>query len=155
MTKKENKSDFEKDLDEIGDDISGVFEGLGDSLGALFGKEDKTRGTVNGLLKLSSSAIKLTWGVGSLAVKNTPKAIVAVAEVRRGISETIAETYEEIQKEELDDKFTKKMELIKLKQKTQSPVLGYIQDDRDFTEEEKEAIKSGISLGSSKKKEVK
>jgi len=121
MTKKENKSDLEKDLEEIGDDISGVLEGLGDSLGAAFDKEDKARGVVNGLLKLSSSAIKLTWGVGSLAVKNTPKAIVAVAEVRRGFSESIAETYEEIQREQKekdsDDEFKKKIKQIKLKQK--------------------------------------
>lgn len=104
MTKKEivpsdKLNGFEKDLDDIGNDISGMFEGLGDSLEAVFEKEDKTRGVVNGLLKLSSSAVKLTWGIGSLAVKSTPKAIVAVAEVRREVSEAIVEAYEDIQKE--------------------------------------------------------
>lgn len=130
MTKKEivpsdknTLSDFEKDLDGIGDDISGMFEGLGYSLEAVFEKKDKTSGVVNGLLKLSSSAIKLTWGIGSLAVKNTPKAIVAVAETRRKVAETIAESIEEIRQEEkekeFDDDFTKKIEQIKFKQKLQ------------------------------------
>jgi hypothetical protein len=99
---KERQINIKKNLKEASDNVVDIVGGLG----------------VIGWL-----TIKATCQVGSFVIKNTPKAIVAVADTRRKISETIVETYEEIQKEgkekEFDDKFTRKIEQIKLKQKSQ------------------------------------
>jgi len=111
-------NDFEKDLGKLGDDASGIFEGLSDSI-AAFDSKEKTKGIASGLLKTSSFAAKVAWGLGSMAVKNTPKVIVTVADTRRAIAEGLVEGYEGRKKEEkekeFDDEFTKKIEQLKLK----------------------------------------
>lgn len=103
---------------------------------------DNVAEIVGGLWDLGSFITKAVVQTGSFAIKNTPKAIVAVADTRRKIVESVVETYEEIQKEEkekeFDDEFAKKIEQIKLKQKLKNsdtetrPKHSITRDDLDI-----------------------
>lgn len=100
---KEKQNDIEKNLRKTADNVLDI---------------------VGELWKLSSFTIKATCKASSTVIENIPKAIVVTAEVRRKITETIVDSYEEVQKKEkekeFDDKFAKKIEQIKLKQKIQN-----------------------------------
>lgn len=109
MTKKEivtsdeeNKNDIEKNLRETANNLSDI---------------------ASNLWKLGSFTIKTAYKGASIVVENTPKVIVATAEARRKVTETIVDTYEAVQtkkkEKEFDDKFAEKIEHIKLKQKLQ------------------------------------
>ena len=74
----ESKDSWETDIDNIGDDLADVFNGIGNSLESL-GGEKKVTGFLRGLISATGSAIKATFGVTALTVKAGIKTVVVAA----------------------------------------------------------------------------
>lgn len=112
MAQKDDKTDF----DSVGDNIAGCFSSVGDSLSALVDDKktagEKASGAVDGLVSASSSAIKATWSLGKFAVKSTPTVIVAVAEAKRGLIDTVSEAINEARKKNLDNELDTKIKIL-------------------------------------------
>jgi len=98
----------------IGDDVVNVFSDIGECFETVFDENKKNSGLFGNLFSLGKSATKLTWDLGSCAVKNTPKAIATIAEVKREISDIIVETHNEIQNERLEDEFNEQIKRLEL-----------------------------------------
>ncbi len=92
---------FEKknDCDVILDDVESLFGSIGNCFETAF-DERKTKMQVMGsILSILKPTTKLLWDGTSCAVKNTPKAVTAIANVKRELTDTITEEYHEYQKE--------------------------------------------------------
>jgi len=107
----ESKDSWETDIENIGDDVVDVFSGIGDSLESL-GGENKVTGFFGGLISATGSAIKATVGVAGLTVKAGIKTVVVAAEAKRIIVDGIQESLVEIEKEELEEEYEKKLQSI-------------------------------------------
>lgn len=65
------------------------------------------------LFCFSANLIKLTFNSGKAVVKQTPKAITTVAKVKREISDGVVNTYNELEKERLENEFEEKIKQLK------------------------------------------
>jgi hypothetical protein len=119
MAQKDDKTDLEVVVDNVGD----VFSRVGDSIGSLVDDKktagEKASGAVGGLISASSSAILATLGLGKLVVKSIPKVIVTVAETKRDLIDAVGETINEAQKKNLDDEFEAQVKMLKNKNANQ------------------------------------
>ena len=66
------------------DDIESSFEDLGECFESLFDEKQSKGSVVKNLFKFGGSLTKLAFDTTSCVVKNTPKAVVAVASAKRG-----------------------------------------------------------------------
>ena len=107
--KKTKKRDCEIIVDNIGD----VFSNVGECFETVFDEKKKTSGIVGNIFGLGASLTKLGWNVGSCVVKNTPKAVVAVASAKRELVEVIEDGYKEHQKQVMKDALDQKIKRLK------------------------------------------
>jgi len=78
--------------------------------------EKKTKMNVIGsIFSFGFSLTKLTFNVAGCAIKNTPKAVVAVAALKREIVADLEEEYNEYQKEQKEDALHEKIRQLRLK----------------------------------------
>jgi hypothetical protein len=104
MAQKDDKTDLEVVVDNVGN----VFSRVGDSMGSLVDDKktagEKASGAAGGLIFASLSAIVATVVLGKFVVKSIPKLIVTVAETKRYAIDAVGEGINEAQKKNLDDK---------------------------------------------------
>lgn len=103
------------DCDVLLDGIENVFQDLGSCLESTFDDRKSKMSVVGGLFKLGKSLTKLTFNTGVCVVKNTPKAVVAVAAVKREIVNTVEEEVHEYQKQQKVDALNEQIKQLKLK----------------------------------------
>ena len=101
------------DCEVVGDDIINVFSDIGECFETVVDEKKKTSSIFGNLFNVAKSTTKLVWDVGSCTVKHTPKAIVAIAEIKRDISDGIVKIHNEIEKEKLEAEFDEKIKKIK------------------------------------------
>ena len=98
---------LENKFDNTLDDFGNCFDSILDE------KKSKLN-VVGSIFKFGFSLTKLTLGVAGCAIKNTPKAVVAVAAVKREIVTELETGYREYQKELKEDALQEKIEALKL-----------------------------------------
>jgi len=101
-----------------GDILMSKLENTAISLGDCFGTiidENTTKKQIAGsVFKLGFSLTKLTFGVLGFAIKNTPKAVVAVSSAKKDLVEGIEKEVNQIQKEIQEDKLREKIKQLKV-----------------------------------------
>ena len=99
------------DCDLLLNDVEQVFGDIGKCFDTAFDERKTKMQVVGSLFGASKSLLKFGWDAGSCAVKNTPKAIVTVANAKRElvgtITEEIAKVQREAKEEELNDRIKK------------------------------------------------
>ena len=103
------------DCEIIGDGFDNVFNHMGTCIDTAFDERKSKVNVVGSIFDLVKSVIKLTWGLGSCAVKNTPKAVVAVAQVKRELVDGIETGINQVQKEMKEDALEQKIKMLKQK----------------------------------------
>lgn len=103
------------DCDILFDGVENVFTDLGSCLEDTFDKRKSKMNVVGGLFKLGKSLTKLTFNTGVCVVKNTPKAVVAVAAVKREIVGAIEEEVYDYQKQQKIDALDAQIKQLQLK----------------------------------------
>jgi len=105
------------DCDIIMDD----FGHLGNSLEKCFDTlADERKGKlkkVGSVMSVLGATGRLLWDGGSCAVKNTPKALATVASVKREVTETIVNEYQQYQKEVKQQELEERIRQLKINNK--------------------------------------
>ena len=103
------------DCDIILDATENVFSDLGNCFNTAF-DENKTKMNVLGsMFSLGKSLTKLTANAGYCVVKNAPKAVIAVASVKREIVTAIEDGIQDHQKQLKEDALNEKIKQLRLK----------------------------------------
>jgi hypothetical protein len=88
-------------------DIEDLFLGVGNCIDTLVDEKRGKSEVLGTLFDLGKKVTRLGWDAGVCAVRNTPKAVVTVAKVKREVKEALTEEYyrlqQEIKKEELEE----------------------------------------------------
>ena len=100
------------DCDLLFDGVENVFKDLGSCVESTF---EGRKSVVGDLFKLGKSLTKLTINTGVCVVKNTPKAVVAIASVKRDIINAVEEEVHEYHKQQKEDALNEKIKQLKLK----------------------------------------
>lgn len=87
---------------------------LGDCVGAIIDENTTKKQVAGSVFKLGFSLTKLTFGVLGFAIKNTPKAVVAVSSAKKDLLEGIEKELNQIQKEIQEDKLREKIRQLKV-----------------------------------------
>lgn len=103
------------DCNIILDSAERVINNLGSCIDSVFDEKKTKMNVVGGILGIGSSLTKLVFNVTGCAIKNAPKAIVAVAAVKREVINAATEGYNEYQKQEKKDALDAKILQLKLK----------------------------------------
>ena len=103
------------DCDVLFDGVENVFNDLGSCVEDTFDERKSKMSVVGGLFKLGKSLTKLTFDTGVCVVKNTPKAVVAVAAVKREIVSAVEEEVHEYSKQQKEDALNERIRQLKLK----------------------------------------
>jgi hypothetical protein len=103
------------DCDILEDSFVNVFDRLGNCVDTLVDEKKTKMNVVGSVFGFGMSLTKLTLNVAGCAIKNTPKAIVSVAAVKREIVTTIEDEVHNYQKKQKEDALNKKIKLLKAK----------------------------------------
>lgn len=107
------------DWNEFTNGIEEVFGDLGNCIDdAINIKESKTD-VAKSLFNLGGSLTKLAFKTTSVIVTNVPKAVVAVADVKRELVDGIEEGVRELKKQQKEDALDEKIKQLKLKMPSQ------------------------------------
>ena len=106
------------DCDIIIDSLEDTFSDLGDCFESVFDSKNSKRGVFGSLFSFTKSLTKLTFNTTSCAIKQTPKVIVAVADVKRELINGIEKEINEFQKEQKENALNDKIKQLKLKKRT-------------------------------------
>jgi len=87
------------DCDILIESAEDVFHDVGNCFESAFDDKQSKMSVVGSLFNLGKSLTKLTLNTGVCAVKNAPKAVVAVAAVKREIVNAIEEEVQQQQKQ--------------------------------------------------------
>jgi len=105
----------QSDCDILFDKFEGTIGDLGNCVDTLLDEKKTKMNVVGSLFSFGVSLTKFTFNVLGCAVKNTPKAIVTVAAVKREIVQEIESEYREYQKELKEDALNEKIKLLQHK----------------------------------------
>jgi hypothetical protein len=105
------------DCNRIINDVENVFDNLGNCLEDTFDARKSKVSVAKSLFRFGGSLTKLAFDTTACAVKNTPKAVVAVASVKREIITAIEEEVHEYQKQQKIDALDDQIKQIKMKKK--------------------------------------
>lgn len=94
-----------------------MFNDLGDCFDTALNDKKTKMSVVGSIFNLGKSLTKLTFNTGVCAVKNVPKAVVAVAAVKREVVTAIEEEIHSHQKQMKVDALNEKIKLLELKQR--------------------------------------
>ena len=103
------------DCDILLGNAENMFNDLGKCLDTTLDKNKTKMNVVGSIFTLWKSLTKLTFNAGYCAVKNTPKAVVAIAAVKREIINSATDEYNEYQKQIKKDALDAKILQLKLK----------------------------------------
>jgi len=96
-------------------DIEDIFNDLGYCVENTFNPNQPKTNVVKGLFRFGGSLTKLAFDTTSCAIKNTPKAIVTVAALKKELLDTIEEEIDEYQKQQKIDALNHKIKQLKHK----------------------------------------
>lgn len=88
---------------------------LGNCFESAFDEKQTKMNVVGNIFGLGASLTKLALNTTGCAIKNAPKAVVAVASVKREIVNAIEEEVRETQKQHKEDALEEKIKQLKLK----------------------------------------
>jgi len=108
MRRVENRDD----CNVIVEGIENSFEDLGNCVVSLFNAD---KSIVRNIFKLGTSVTKLALDTTSCAIKHTPQAMTALAEIKQEIVNSVENEYREYQKEQQKEAFDAKIKQLKLK----------------------------------------
>ena len=101
----------QSDCDVIMDDFDNLFGSIGNCLETALDEKKSKMQVVESIFGLLKPTGKLLWDGTSCVVKNTPKAVVTVANAKREITDKITDEFQKHQKEmkekALEDKMTR------------------------------------------------
>ena len=109
------KSKKKSDCDILMNDAESVFKDIGGFFETAFDERKSKWNLIGDLFKFGRSTAKLAWHGGSCIAKNTPKAIVTVAKVKRELTDTITEEYAKYQKEQKEEALEEKIRQLSTK----------------------------------------
>ena len=97
------------------DKLDNSVTSLGDCLGTIIDENTTKKQVAGSVFKLGFSLTKLTFGILGFAIKNTPKAVVAVSSAKKDLVEGIEKELNQFQKEIQEDKLREKIKQLKVK----------------------------------------
>ena len=97
--------------------VEDVFGDLGNCLESVVDERETKMGVVKNLFKFGGSLTKLAFNTTTCAVKNAPKAVVAVAAAKRELVQAIEEGINEHQKQLKEEAMEEKIKQLGLKVK--------------------------------------
>ena len=103
------------DCDVLFEGVESVANDLGSCFDTAFDERKSKANVIGSLFKLGASMTKLTVKAGVCAVKNTPKAVVAVANAKRELVDGIESGINQVQKEMKEDALEQKIKMLKQK----------------------------------------
>ena len=103
------------DCDILFNNTEDVFKDIGSCFERAFDEKQSKMSVVGSIFNLGKSLTRLTFNTGVCAVKNAPKAVVAVAAVKRDIVNAIEEEIHEQQKQAKIDALDAKIKQLGLK----------------------------------------
>ena len=104
-----------RDCDRLEDSFVNMFDRLGNCVDTLIDEKKTKMNVVGSVFGFGISLTKLTFNVAGYAIKNTPKAVVAVAAVKKEIVSTIEDEIYTHQKQQKEDALNEKIRLLKAK----------------------------------------
>jgi len=103
------------DCDVLLDSFEDTIGGLGNCFDTMLDERKTKMNVIGSIFSFGASLTKLTFKVVGCAIKNTPKAIVAVAAVKREIVNELESDYNQYQKELKEDALNEKIKQLQLK----------------------------------------
>ena len=103
------------DCDVLMDNAESMFSDLGNCFETMVDERKTKMNVVGSLFSFGFSFTKLTFNVAGCAVKNVPKAVVAVAAVKREIIDAGTQEWNQYQKELKEDALEAKIKLLSYK----------------------------------------
>ena len=108
---KTNKSDCDVLITEIED----VFSGLGNCFDTAFDDKKTKMNVIGSIYGFGKSLTKLVFNTTGCAIKNAPKAVVAVASAKREVVTAIEDEWSQYKKEQKEEALSEKIKLLRLK----------------------------------------
>jgi len=105
----------ESDCDFLVDKLEHTLDDFGECFETLFDEKKTKMNVVGSIFSFGFSLTKLTLNVAGCAVKNTPKAIVTVAAVKRELVTELEDGWNEYQKELKEEALNEKIKQLQLK----------------------------------------
>lgn len=107
--------DKPSDCDFLVDELEHTFDSLGNCFESMVDERKTKMNVVGSIFSFGFSLTKLTFNVAGCAIKNAPKAIVAVAALKREIIDAGTQEWNQYQKELKEDALEEKIKLLKYK----------------------------------------
>ena len=108
-------SKIKSDCDIILDSAENMFSDLGNCIESTFNEKKTKMNVVGSIYRFGKSLTKLTLNTGYCAIKNTPKAVIAVSSMKRELVESIEEGIENQKKQAKKDALDAKIKHLSLK----------------------------------------
>jgi len=109
------KHEAKSDCAVLEDNFINVFENLGECLDSVVDEKKTKMNVVGSLFGIVGSIGKLALNTTGCAIKNAPKAIVAVAAVKRELIEAGTQEWNKYQKQQKEEALHEKIMQLKLK----------------------------------------
>ena len=106
---------YRSDCDVIIDGLGNTFDNLGNCLESIVDEKQTKMSVVKNIFKFGGSLTKLALNTTSCAIKNAPKAVVAVASVKREIVHAVEDEWTQYQREQKEEALEQKIKQLKLK----------------------------------------
>ena len=103
------------DCDFLVDEVEHTFAHLGNCFDTMVDEKKTKMNVVGSIFSFGFSLTKLTLNVTGCAIKNAPKVVVAVADIKREIIETGTQEWNQYQKELKEDALNEKIKQLKYK----------------------------------------
>ena len=103
------------DCDIVFDNVEDTFNRLGSCLEDTFDERKSKSDVVGGIFGLVGSLVKLTVNTSTCAIKNAPKAVVAIASIKEEIVTAVEEEIHAAQKQLKEDALNEKIKQLRLK----------------------------------------
>lgn len=107
--------DNPSDCDFIVDEIEHTFDRLGNCFDTMEDERKTKMNVIGSIFSFGFSLTKLTLNVAGCAIKNAPKAVVAVAALKREMIDAGTQEWNEYQKELKEDALNEKIKQLKYK----------------------------------------
>jgi len=107
--------DNPSDCDFLVDEVEHTFDSLGNCFDTMIDEKKTKMNVVGSIFSFGFSLTKLTLNVAGCAIKNAPKAVVAVAAVKREIIDAGTQEWNQYQKELKEDALNEKIKQLKYK----------------------------------------
>lgn len=106
---------MKNDCDVLINDVENIFADLGSCLENTLDTRKSKASVVKSLFSFGGSLTKLAFDTTTCAIKNAPKAVVAVAAVKREIIDAIEEEVHDYQKQQKIDALDAQIKQLQLK----------------------------------------